>query len=238
MSTKRKQYIIDKKFQLRTTFSIIGIVASIVAIIVIVIGISMAVNNRKMDRNNVNIDENNQSIRNINEIQDNVVHFLSSRTLKNEDKVYRQAIRDVAANHTNNMKKMKSIMTSNDSIMTSNREIMRLNTYLLIAIILVIIIGTVILYFQLIRKTHRISGPIYVMSMYMREIIEGRIPEMRKLRTNDELMEFYDLFQQMVVKLKGARKGGDAVKKVAPKKPKPAVRAAAKTVKKKPKGKK
>jgi len=222
MSTKRKQYIIDKKFQLRTIFSIIGIVAVIVAIIVIVIGTNMVINNNTMGKNNINIDENNQSIKNINEIEDNVVHFLSSRTLKNEDKVYRQAIKDVAANHMNNMKKMKSIMTSNDSIMESNKEIMKLNNLLLIAIIIVIIGGTAVLYVQLIRKTHRISGPIYVMSLYMREILNGKFPEMRNLRTNDELVEFYDLFKQLVEKMKGGKKepvrdAGKEVKKIVKK---------------------
>lgn len=206
MNIKRKQLIIDKKFQLKTTFSIIGIVAVIVALIIIVIGANIVVNNGKMGKNNVNIDSNNKNIKNINEIQDNIVHFLSSRTLKNEDKIYSQAIKDISKNHIANMEKMKSIMSSNEKIMESNRDIMKMNNWLLIAIIIVIIAGTVVLYFQLIRKTHRISGPIYVMTLYMKEVLKGNYPEFRELRTHDELKDFYDLFKEVVGHIKAKSK--------------------------------
>ena len=71
--SKRKQLIIDKEFQLKTTFSIIGMVAGIVAVIVIVIGANIVYNNRSMESNNTNINGNNESMKNINEIQDNFI---------------------------------------------------------------------------------------------------------------------------------------------------------------------
>ncbi len=200
--SKRKQYIIDKEFQLKTTFSIIGVVAVIIAVIIVIIGANIVINNSKMNINNKNISANNENIKNINEIQDNIVHFLSSRSLAREDKIYKQAIKEVVKNHVNNMKRLKDIMASNDNIMKSNTEIMRMNNYLLISIIIIIVIGTIVLYYQLIRKTHRISGPIYVMSMYLRDLIKGNYPEMRNLRTKDELKDFYDLFREMVETLK------------------------------------
>ena len=51
---------------------------------------------------------------------------------------------------------------------------------------------------MLIRKTHRVSGPIYVISNFMREIIAGKRPHLRPLREHDELKDFYELFKQMV----------------------------------------
>ena len=45
---KRKQYIIDKGFQLRHTFSIIGIVSVITAVILIAITASVVYNNNKL----------------------------------------------------------------------------------------------------------------------------------------------------------------------------------------------
>jgi uncharacterized membrane protein (DUF106 family) len=197
--SKRKQYLIDKEYQLKTTFSIIGIVAVIVAILIVIIGTSIVINNRTMDENNININANNEKIKNINEIQDNIVHFLSSRSVTTEDKIYKRAIRDVAKNHVANMKKMKEIMTSNDAIMNSNAGIMKLNNYLLVAIIILIIAGTAILYVQLIRRTHRVSGPIYVMTMYMKSVLEGKFPDnMRELRDTDELKNFYNMFRDMI----------------------------------------
>ena len=54
---KRKQYIIDKKFQLKTTFSIIGIVSIITAFIIGAIATSVVYNNEKID--NIHAIENN-----------------------------------------------------------------------------------------------------------------------------------------------------------------------------------
>ncbi len=46
--------------------------------------------------------------------------------------------------------------------------------------------------------THRVAGPIYVMSHYVSILAKGRFPLMRPLRKQDELKEFFDRFQQAV----------------------------------------
>ncbi len=175
---KRKQYIIDKKFQLKTTFSIIGAVSIITAIIIIAIAASVVYNNNR--------------INNIHEIEDNIVHFLTSSTSSGDDPVYQQAIRKLALDHSKNR----------DTL----REIMYYNKILLIVLLILIVSETVILYIMLIRKTHKISGPIYVMSNYIRDIINGKYPEVRGLREKDELKDFYLLFKEMVDTLKAKEK--------------------------------
>ena len=87
----------------------------------------------------------------------------------------------------------------------SNNRIMRYNNILLILLIALLIFQSAFLYFIMIRKTHRISGPIYVMSNYMREIIDGRSPSIRPIRKNDELQDFYHLFSQLVASLRERR---------------------------------
>ena len=42
--------------------------------------------------------------------------------------------------------------------------------------------------------THRMVGPLYVMSRFMLELKEGRLPKMRALRRKDEFKEFYEAF--------------------------------------------
>jgi nitrogen fixation/metabolism regulation signal transduction histidine kinase len=59
---------------------------------------------------------------------------------------------------------------------------------------------------MIIKITHRISGPVYVMSNYMKEIINGIIPSPRPLRDKDELKNFYELFVEMVKSLKTSKK--------------------------------
>ncbi len=171
--SKRKQYVIDKKFQFKTTFTIIGVVAIITAFIIGAIATSVVYNNTK--------------IRNIYEIEDNIVHFLTSRTVAGEDRAFERAIDDVTMNHTKNMKTLNTII--------------RFNNILLIILLVIIITEGIVLYVLLIRKTHKIAGPIYVMSNYMKQIIDGEKPRFRPLRKNDEMKEFYKLLQDTIDKL-------------------------------------
>jgi hypothetical protein len=50
--------------------------------------------------------------------------------------------------------------------------------------------------------THRVAGPVYVMSGYMSALARGRFPKMRPLRKRDELKDFFDRFQGAVEMLK------------------------------------
>lgn len=50
--------------------------------------------------------------------------------------------------------------------------------------------------------THRIAGPIFIISRYIDSITEGKIPETRPLRKKDELKEFFDKFNRMLSALK------------------------------------
>ncbi|HOO73124.1 MAG TPA: hypothetical protein PK926_15310 [Spirochaetota bacterium] len=171
---KRKQIIIDKKFQFKHTFSIIGMVTIISAIIIAVIATNLVFNNLKIE--------------NIYEIEDNIVHFLTSRPHGIEDPSFKNAIKDIAVNHSENMKTLNKII--------------KYNKALLITLLVFIVAQGVILYMMIIKMTHRISGPLYVMTNYMREIVNGKYPNIRPLRKKDELKEFYDQFRSMVATLK------------------------------------
>lgn len=49
--------------------------------------------------------------------------------------------------------------------------------------------------------SHKISGPIYIISRYLNEIAEGRLSQVRPLRKGDELRDFFESFQTMVSSL-------------------------------------
>lgn len=76
------------------------------------------------------------------------------------------------------------------------------NKLLLFSLVICVVFQGIILFIMIIKMTHRISGPIYVMSVYMREIIEGRMPEPRNLREKDEFKDFYELFREMIEAIK------------------------------------
>ena len=205
---KRTQYLIDRKFQLRHTFSIIGLKFIIIALITGIIVFNAVFNNTQLSRNNAQLQTivNDQS--NVVIIQDNIVEALLTYSQAVKDKSQKKAINDVYQNHSKNMKTIQHNIDSIKEIITLNDRVIRFTTVLLIIICVFVLLQGFVLYFMLIRKTHRISGPIYVMSMYIRQIIDGKIPEhVRNLRKNDELLEFYDLFRQMVKSLKKSRDG-------------------------------
>ena len=58
------------------------------------------------------------------------------------------------------------------------------------------------MFVMIIKITHRISGPIYVMSGYMKDIIDGKLPTPRNLREKDGFREFYELFREMIEVIK------------------------------------
>ena len=181
---KRKTYLIDKQYQLRTTFSIIGMVSVITAVILGAITISVV-------HNNSILRENSHKITNIYDIENSIFTSLSSFPEAVKDPVIKKAMIQNTRNHEKNMETLNNITSYNTKIITYNR-------ILLWAIILVILVQCAALYIILIRQTHRVSGPIYVISNFMKDIIEGRQPNLRPLRQKDELKEFYELFKQMV----------------------------------------
>lgn len=50
--------------------------------------------------------------------------------------------------------------------------------------------------------THRVAGPVYVMSQFVAVLARGRYPIMRPLRRRDELRDFFDRFQAAIEALR------------------------------------
>jgi hypothetical protein len=94
---------------------------------------------------------------------------------------------------------------------------MRRNSDLVLKIIvLAALLQTFIVVFVIIRLSHRITGPIYVMTGYLRELRGGGEPRMRPLRKRDEFKEFYEEFRDLITRVIAARpvvKGGAKLKK-------------------------
>ncbi|MFH0975662.1 MAG: hypothetical protein V1874_07745 [Spirochaetota bacterium] len=189
---KRKKLIIDKKFQFKTIFKIIGVVYSIIAIVVIAIVINAASNNKKlseiMERQKTAI-----------QIQKDVQSALRVLSKEKNWKTMKLAGDEISKNIEFNL---EAINKNSDAI----NSIAQNNSKLLYGIILFSLVQAVVMFFLLIRTTHQISGPIYHISAYIREIINGKYPDIRPLRKNDELKEFHELFAQMVESLKQKKK--------------------------------
>jgi methyl-accepting chemotaxis protein len=68
--------------------------------------------------------------------------------------------------------------------------------------LLVVLIG-----FAGIFVTHKVAGPIYKMKRQIREVGEGHLRIPNKLRKGDELVEFFEAFETMVVNLRSRQQG-------------------------------
>jgi nitrogen fixation/metabolism regulation signal transduction histidine kinase len=71
--------------------------------------------------------------------------------------------------------------------------------YLLIAFVVCM---AVVLFLWGIIITHKVAGPIFIISRYLRELGEGRAPQTRPLRRGDELKEFFETFSAMLASMK------------------------------------
>jgi cytochrome bd-type quinol oxidase subunit 2 len=182
--SKRTHYLIDTKYQLRTTFSVMASVLVVTAVILGIITASVVLNSIKLN-------ENNTRIENINKIESSMFVVLSSLTGPVQDQSMKKAIQESIRSHDRNMVRLERIIATNQDIITYNKV-------LVIAILIIIVLEAMALYIILIRKTHRVSGPMYVISGFMMDIIEGREPEFRPLRNSDEMQDFYELFKHMV----------------------------------------
>jgi len=177
--TKRKQYILDRGFQFRTTFSILAVVGIVSIIILSMISASVMFNNSKIE--------------NIYQIEDNIFNIMQTTALSEEKISAKQELTD------------KLYKRHNANLLNINK-IASYNRYLLIGLIVFIVIQIVVLYGVIIRMTHRISGPIYVISNYIKEILNGNDPKTRPLRNKDELKGFYRLFCELFEYIKKIKK--------------------------------
>jgi predicted secreted Zn-dependent protease len=50
--------------------------------------------------------------------------------------------------------------------------------------------------------THRVAGPVYVMSLYVSALAAGRYPRLRPMRQKDELRGFFDRFAEAVERIR------------------------------------
>lgn len=200
---KRKQYMIDKKFQKTHAMSMLKWTLIFIFIISAFIGINVIFNSYTLEGVRTENDKVIENLGQVMEKNDNMMEAVIAWSLDPKKIPGKEAVREVALGHVANLDIIKGNITSIKDNIVKQNNIVRYNYILLVLILLIVIIQGVLLYRVLIRKTHKISGPIYVMSNYMKDIIDGKdIPDLRPLRDDDELKEFYEIFKQLIDKMK------------------------------------
>ncbi len=193
----KRSYIIDRDFQFKKSFAVIGFVGALVTVIIVAAGIILNGNSEKIESNNKFIIDNTKKIQKIFELQQDIIVSFSLMPGTGPTGTYAKTAGKLANDYNKSMDILKAAVDSNSSVQNANREIMNMNGWLISIIIAITIAGIIVLYIQMIRHTHRISGPIFIMSRHIREILDGMSPDMRDLREKDEFKEFFSLFRQM-----------------------------------------
>lgn len=177
----RKRKLIDRRFQLKTTFRIIG---SIIIAFITLIAITGIYTLNADNQIETILHEMSVSIESQKAILENTV---SASPRDNASEEVRERVRTIAV-----MKKNVVLLG----------DISRHNRILMTAILGVGLILGLFLYFYLIELTHRISGPLHVLSTLVKNALDGKETNVRPLRKNDEFKEFYEQVADLIARSK------------------------------------
>ncbi len=184
---KRKQKLIDKKFQLKTTFSVISIILIIaLCIISLLTGYIIWNNARNL--------ESIQKLHKVVTVEDDIVKAFVK---------YSQGVGDADLILASN-KVTRDHDTSMESVKTHIEDIknnIQYNFFLLSFVIVILVILCLVMYVYLVNKTNSIAGPIHVLTNHVNDLLKGKSVEFRGLRKNDEFKELYELVAQLGAKL-------------------------------------
>lgn len=82
-----------------------------------------------------------------------------------------------------------------------SKQVAALDTSTIYYLIGFVLLMAIALFFWGILMTHRVAGPIFLVTRYLRQMAEGNLPRIRPLRRHDELRELFETFADMVAEL-------------------------------------
>ncbi|HON80035.1 MAG TPA: hypothetical protein PK544_16215 [Spirochaetota bacterium] len=182
----RKTKIVDRKFQLKTIFTIMGFTLCSFLVLIAVVAVQATHDTRKISKA---VAEVNIAM----EQEDRAVNTFLRQISETGSPLQAQGAQLLATTHKETI---RNVRTATENIESCMHRHFRLISGMLI----VVIVLCAVLYVYLLRLTHRIAGPVYVMSRHIRDILEDRKPEIRELRDKDELRDFYIEFVALVEK--------------------------------------
>jgi nitrogen fixation/metabolism regulation signal transduction histidine kinase len=185
MKITRKKYVLDKKFQTRVSLRAI-ILPLITTIAICLVLLYVAGNTNGL------IDESNKNINAVIGAQDSMLEiFMAVPALQNP---HNTLVQKADKSFQKNLTLVSRVHDYHELIKTNNLVVM----YILAALT---VVQALLIFSQFIFFSHKISGPIRVMTGYLREFRKGNRPAFRPLRVGDELQEFYNEFKKTLLHL-------------------------------------
>lgn len=185
---KTRKILIDKKYQLSMAVTFTAIAAIAVSVFIVIM--AYTANNYSNDLEAVAANQREISSQQ-NEVFKTLLALSSSKNLKNFRVSKNELERDMALN-----------MSKLDESITIINQINKSNYRLVFILVILLLLQSCVMFYFIIKRSHRTYGPIHILNKYIDEIKNGKYPEIRSLRDKDDFTELFDNFREMVEKLK------------------------------------
>lgn len=185
MENKNKRKIlINKYYQLKTSFGVAGLFA-------LSMGILFIISSSMLVWNNLSITKAMTHQMDLQKVQEDILQSIEMLAKYGNKKnlifeAYK-AIGDLKRN-TDALKESNELLRRSIAV---NQYLMWVNGILGVALIIAVFV-------IVLRRTHRVAGPMFLMKRYMNDIIQGRVPEVRALRKDDEFKDVFETFVSMI----------------------------------------
>jgi uncharacterized membrane protein affecting hemolysin expression len=156
---RKRKIIINKKFQLNLAIRFAGLSALTMAIIIIICSSILINNNLRLEKINVNQQR-------LSEIQGEILKSLEVLSKSRDLQKYNISTEELQKDYHNT----KELYNKNNE---KKKKIIHRNNGLVIILIVSSIIQVMLIFLLMLKRSHRISGPIYLMNNYFDEMIKG-----------------------------------------------------------------
>jgi hypothetical protein len=163
--------------------------ALIMTVVIIILSVLLMSNNRKLNSISVNQQQLSESQTELFKTLLSIVDTNDISKLHISASVVKE---DNERNH--------ELVRNNNSII---QDITLINNRIIAMLIISAVIQSVIIFYIMLKRSHRISGPLFLLNLYIDEMKRGEFPEIRPLRVNDDFHDLFDNFREMVDGLKG-----------------------------------
>lgn len=188
MYMSKRHIIVNRKFQINIAVSFAVITALTMTVIIVIISSVLILNNIKLDK----ITRNQHTLAETSgEIFKSLIGLSEAKKLRNMHLSTKLLIED-------NEKTGILIEQNIEEI----RKITERNEILIMVLIISAIIQSAIVFYLMLKRSHRISGPIFLLNRYINELKSGNTPVIRPIRAHDDFHELFDNFRELVEKLK------------------------------------
>ena len=180
---KKRQIIVNRKFQMKIAASFAGVSAVTMTIVIVILSTVMIKNNMKLEEitGNQHVLSGTQE-----EIFKTLIAFSTSKSM---NKIHIST--SMLQKDNDNTKKLLSQNNEKIQIITER------NNALIMVMIVLAVIQSVVIFYLMLKRSHRISGPVFLLNRYISDIKNGMNPEIRPLRINDDFHDLFDNFREL-----------------------------------------